>query len=367
MRTGLAFVGSPEPLDYGRLFSRLRWRRAVSADIEADLEPSAAADRAFAGAGFWAVVLVPGSVPAGRLEISGVPSGAPGLASRLSPSGPGGAAVHTLRELESEAPTLTAAPGRAPLLAFRIAEFPPRAGETVKAFLERVSADPAAAPLRGLAALAADDSSETERPELIERLPPGCRRLVDVGCGAGATGGALKRRDSLLEVTGIEIDPAAAARAAARLDRVVCGDASSALSELALEGQRFDSFLFGDVLEHTADPIAVLAAGRISAEPGARLVASVPNAGHLSVLRDLTLGRFDPAPAGLLDAGHLRWFTRSFLAEALEEGGWRVESIDGVGSAAAPGAEGFLDSLAGWPGFEPALLSAYQWIAVATA
>ncbi len=366
MRTGLAFVGSPGPFDYGHLFSRLRWRRAVAAEVESDLEPSAAAHRAFAAAELWAVVLLPGAVPAGRLAFSALPSGAPALAGRLAPAS-GKAAVHTLRELESAAQDLPAAPGAPPLLAFRTADFPPRPEETVTAFLDRVAAAPGAEPLGGLAALVADDPSERERLELIGRLPPGARRLADVGCGSGATGAALKRKDPLLEVVGIEIDAAAAARAAARLDRVVCGDATSALSALAVEGRRFDSFLFGDVLEHTADPVAVLAAARSAAEPRARLVASVPNAGHLSVLRDLTLGRFDPAPAGLLDAGHLRWFTRPFLAEALEEAGWRVESIDGVGSEPPPDADEFVRFLAGWPGLDPALLSVYQWIAVATA
>ncbi|MCA1582765.1 MAG: class I SAM-dependent methyltransferase [Acidobacteria bacterium] len=366
MRTGLAFVGTPEPLDYGRLFSRLRWRRAVAAETEADLDPSASADGAFAAAEIWAVVLLSAAVPWGKLALSSLPSGAPALAGRLAPAS-GASAVHTLRELESGAHDLPASAGPPPLLAFRIADFLPRPGETVTAFLGRVAAAHPAALPGGLAALVAGDPSERERPELIERLPPGGRRLADVGCGSGATGAALKRRDPLLDVTGIEIDAAAASRAAARLDRVVCGDAASALSALALEGHRFDSFLLGDVLEHTADPVALLTAARSAAEPGARLVASVPNAGHLSVVRDLTLGRFDPAPAGLLDAGHLRWFTRPFLAEALEEGGWSVYSIDGIGSEPPPGEQEFLDSLAGWPGLDPALLSVYQWIAVATA
>jgi len=88
---------------------------------------------------------------------------------------------------------------------------------------------------------------------------------------------------------------------------------------------------------------------------------------RLETLRDLVLGRFDPAPAGLLDAGHLRWFTRPFLAECLDEAGWRVDSIAAVEGAAAPDAAGFLQSLAGWPEFDPTLLSVYQWIAVGTA
>ena len=336
------------------------------ADREANVEPSDPADRAFAGAELWALVLAPAAVPAGRFSFASVPHGAPAHAERLAP-GDGSAAVHTLRELEGAARGRSALAGQAPLMAFRLEGCAPRAGESVETFVVRLGADLDGVPLADFAALVADDSSDRARPELTDRVPQGTRRLADVGCGAGATGAALKRRDPRLEVTGIERDAAAADRARPRLDRVISGDAGDVLSELGRSGERFDAFLFGDVLEHTGDPIAVLAAARSAAGPGARLVASVPNAGHLSVIRDLVLGRFDPAPAGLLDAGHLRWFTRSFLAEALEEAGWRVDSIAGVQGATAPDAGGFLESLAGWPGLDPTLLSVYQWIAIATA
>ncbi len=366
MTTGLAFLGSGDLPDYGHRFSRLRWRRAVAADREANVDPLEVADRAFAGAELWALVLVPAAVPAGPFSFAAVPRGVPALAGRLAPR-EGSAASHTLRELESAEPRRSAVPGEAPLLAFRLEACAPRAGESVERFAVRLAADPRAVPLEDFAALVPDDPSERARPELIERVPPGIRRLADVGCGAGATGAALKRNDPGLEVTGIERDALAAGRARPRLDRVISGDAGEVLFELGRRGERFDAFLFGDFLEHTGDPIAVLTAARSAAAPGARLVASVPNAGHLSVIRDLVLGRFDPAPAGLLDAGHLRWFTRSFLAECLEEAGWRVDSIAGVEGATPPDAAGFLQSLAGWPGFDPTLLSVYQWVAVGTA
>ena len=50
---------------------------------------------------------------------------------------------------------------------------------------------------------------------LMRQLPTPCTRVLDVGCGAGATGAALKRRAPVLSVTGIERDPAAAGRRAA--------------------------------------------------------------------------------------------------------------------------------------------------------
>jgi len=84
-------------------------------------------------------------------------------------------------------------------------------------------------------------------------------------------------------------------------------------------------------------------------------------------VRDLALGRFDPVPAGLADVGHLRWFTRASLAEALEESGWRVTDIEPTAAVAPPEAEEFLLRLGRWPGLDRESLGTYQWIAEARA
>jgi 2-polyprenyl-3-methyl-5-hydroxy-6-metoxy-1,4-benzoquinol methylase len=168
-------------------------------------------------------------------------------------------------------------------------------------------------------------------------------------------------------VTGIESDSRAACVAAGRLDRVLTADALEGLEALGREGARFDAFLFADVLEHLEDPVRALWLARRLAEPGARLIASVPNVAHLSLVRDLVSGRFDPVPAGLADVGHLRWFSRDFVREALEEAGWRVEDIHGLAGAAAPDAETFLGALAEWEDLDRESLATYQWIAVAVA
>ena len=139
------------------------------------------------------------------------------------------------------------------------------------------------------------------------------------------------------------------------------------LAVLGSEGERFDAFLFADVLEHLEDPAGALSLARALAHPGATLVASVPNVGHLSLARDLLLGRFDPVPAGLADAGHLRWFTRRSLAATVEEAGWRLSLIEAVPGAPAPEEEPFLAWARRWPSADPHALRTYQWIAVAVA
>jgi hypothetical protein len=85
-------------------------------------------------------------------------------------------------------------------------------------------------------------------------------------------------------------------------------------------------------------------------------------------VRDLVRGRFDPLPAGLADAGHLRWFTRASLEDALEEAGWKTTHVEGLPGAPAPDARDFVErAVRAFPETDPVALTTYQWVAVARA
>ena len=165
---------------------------------------------------------------------------------------------------------------------------------------------PAAAGLR----TAEGDASyfEHTRPELRVLVPAGARRVLDVGCGGGALGAAL-RAERDVEVLGIEGFPDAAARAAERLDGAICADLD-ALEELPWEHGAFDAMIFGDVLEHLRDPARLLRVLRPYLAEGGVLVVSIPNVKHWSVLFPLLVDdRWTYEDAGLLDRTHVHFFT----------------------------------------------------------
>jgi SAM-dependent methyltransferase len=361
---GLAFLGAPERPDYGARLSRLRWYRAAEPDLVEQWPLSALARDAVAGADTWVAVRDARSIPLGRVPHPGPEE--THFAEDVSPGRPPFA--HTLRELKEAPgrPGRAVEPGRAAAQTFRREDFPAGAGETVDAFLRRIAGGRPEASGRFRAARF-EETSELERPELTRRLPDGALRVLDVGCGAGgAIAGARGRRPGWA-VTGIERDPGLASLARGRCDRVLEGDLRRVLPELARSGERFDAIVFADVLEHLADPFSALRQARALAGPGAVLLVSVPNAGHLSLVRDLLCGRFDPVPAGLADAGHLRWFTRASLFEAIEEGGWRVEGVEAEPGAPAPDPGAFLAMAAAWPDCDRESLSTYQWVALGKA
>jgi 2-polyprenyl-3-methyl-5-hydroxy-6-metoxy-1,4-benzoquinol methylase len=164
---------------------------------------------------------------------------------------------------------------------------------------------------------------EQSRPELVALLPRALGRVLDIGCGAGGVGRALRDRADTL--TGIELDEAAAARASEAYDAVHLGSIEAVLPEL--QGP-FDVALAYDVLEHLADPAAVLRRLRELMAADGLLHVSVPNARHWSLVRDLVVrGTFGYTDTGHRDVTHLRWLTPTDLRALLNDTGWRVERM----------------------------------------
>ena len=151
---------------------------------------------------------------------------------------------------------------------------------------------------------------ENARPELAKHVPITARRVLDLGC----------------EVVGVEVDPAYAADAGARLDRVVTADLERIdWSELG----GFDCLIAGDVLEHLSDPWGVLSAAAVLLEPGATAVVSLPNVRYWETFWMLGVrGTFPRRSQGIFDATHLRWFTLADAHHLLDEAGLEVEAVD---------------------------------------
>jgi 2-polyprenyl-3-methyl-5-hydroxy-6-metoxy-1,4-benzoquinol methylase len=167
-----------------------------------------------------------------------------------------------------------------------------------------------------------------DRADAVARLPKPLGRVLDVGCGAGGAAGPL-RACGASWISGIELMPEPAAIAEQRYEEVRVGDALEQVIHVAAP---FDTILCYDVLEHLYDPLALVRSLLRVAAAGAHLHVSVPNARHVSLLRDLILrGTFGYAPYGHRDATHLRWFTRADIARLVSESGWVVQGTSAAG------------------------------------
>jgi 2-polyprenyl-3-methyl-5-hydroxy-6-metoxy-1,4-benzoquinol methylase len=149
------------------------------------------------------------------------------------------------------------------------------------------------------------------------------RRVLDVG----AADGLLSRRLSARgwRVTAIERDPALAAVAEPHVERLVRADLDTAdATHVAVDGP-FDAIVYGDVLEHVGDPLAVLRRLDRALAPGGVVVLSIPNVAHLWMRLSLLGGRFQYGDRGLLDRTHLRFFTDRSLRDLLREAHLAIE------------------------------------------
>ena len=85
--------------------------------------------------------------------------------------------------------------------------------------------------------------------------------------------------------------------------------------------------MFADVLEHLVDPWRVLReAVAVLADNGV-IVASIPNVQNIDVVRRLLRGRWDYRERGILDFGHLRFFTLSSIRTLFAQAGLTVVHV----------------------------------------
>lgn len=167
-----------------------------------------------------------------------------------------------------------------------------------------------------------------DRADVVAQLARPLGRVLDVGCGEGGAGAPL-RASGATWISGIELMPEPAALAGQRYDEVWVGNAPEQVANVT---GPFDTILCYDVLEHLYDPLALLRALLGVAARRAQLHVSVPNARHVSLLRDLILrGTFGYTPSGHRDATHLRWFTRTDIAHLVTEAGWTAEGTSPAG------------------------------------
>ena len=200
------------------------------------------------------------------------------------------------------------------------------AGEAVRLYSPQSPAEPLPVPADQLARAGVYhhfvDYYGEVREDVLPFVPPHARDVLEVGCGNGATGRFLQERLGC-RVTGVELNPAAAAAAAEHLHRVVCGD----VAQVELDGD-FDAIVALELFEHLPQGEAVLQRLASHLRPGGRIVLSVPNIGHHSVVADLLAGRWDYLPIGLLCYTHYRFFTRRTLEDWMRRLGFdKVELV----------------------------------------
>lgn len=151
------------------------------------------------------------------------------------------------------------------------------------------------------------------------------RRVLDLGCGDGVVAGRLRAHGH--EVVGVDLEESP--DVTDHVERFVKADLDEGLPPEVGDG--FDVVLAADVFEHLRDPGKLMREIHGCLNPNGMVIASVPNIAHWYPRLRFFSGRFDYDSRGILDRGHLRFFTQRSFARLAEESGYRVVRADPTG------------------------------------
>ena len=155
---------------------------------------------------------------------------------------------------------------------------------------------------------------------VLDRIPRSVRSVLDVGCGGGVFGAAVKAVVPCA-VVGLTYSEAEAAQARTCLDRVEVVD----LNHFdATDLGTFDCVVCSHVLEHLLDPQTVLTQLRRCLTPGGTLLVALPNVLFWKQRVQFVQGRFRYTEGGLMDKTHFRFFDWDGAAQLVREAGFDV-------------------------------------------
>lgn len=144
---------------------------------------------------------------------------------------------------------------------------------------------------------------------VIRQLNKSCRKILDVGCGAGDNAALVKSLLPHCEVFGITHSIQEANLALQHMSACWVWDIEKGAPN-EVHGAEFDAIIFSHVLEHLKNPARVVADfARLLAKSGQAVIA-VPNVLYFPVRFQFLCGSFEYQPdGGILDDTHLHFYT----------------------------------------------------------
>ncbi len=163
------------------------------------------------------------------------------------------------------------------------------------------------------------------RQSLIDLMPSGPNKVLELGCAKGYTLCAAKEAGKAAEIVGIDILPREQSHDL--LDCYIRNQSDGITIDYPAE--YFDIILCADVLEHFVDPWHVVRQLHHYLKTGGLIIASIPNIRFYKTLATILLKgdfRYEEA-GGILDNTHLRFFCKRNMLDLFTSSGLEMPSV----------------------------------------
>lgn len=157
---------------------------------------------------------------------------------------------------------------------------------------------------------------------LLDLIPKSGGRVLDCGCGAGDNARILCSRG--WRVDGITINEEETAFASVYCENVFIFDLNHGLPMDVLDHSRYDVVLMSHVLEHLTHPLRLLQDTKMVLTPAGVAAVALPNVAYYSHRINFFLGNFEYEEEGIMDRGHVHFYTVATGAELICQGGLSV-------------------------------------------
>ena len=152
------------------------------------------------------------------------------------------------------------------------------------------------------------------------------KRILDIGCANGALGKMLKGKFTCT-IVGVEVSESAATLAREVLDQVYVFNIEQTEewpAEILAGG--FDAVIISEVLEHLFLPEVLMKRLRAIVHNKTAVILTVPNVLFWKNRMKILFGSFEYEERGIMDRGHIHFFSWKSLSALIEGEGFAIEA-----------------------------------------
>jgi 2-polyprenyl-3-methyl-5-hydroxy-6-metoxy-1,4-benzoquinol methylase len=149
--------------------------------------------------------------------------------------------------------------------------------------------------------------------------------ILDIGCGSGFLGEFLKKETGAI-VYGVDISHKDVKLAKERVDKAFVFDIEDMNQEWPdeIKEKRYNYIIISEVLEHLLYPEILLDRIKGLINKDSEIIITVPNILFWKNRLKIFFGKFEYSYEGLMDRGHIHFFSWKSLKKTVKDGGYKI-------------------------------------------